>query len=177
MHTEIEERILEVDKDKIIKKLEELKATKVGEWYQKRYVYDFIPKRESEWIRLRTNGIETTLTYKNVEANTIDGTKELEIIVSDFDNTNEMLQVLGYTPRAYQENKRIRYILNDIEIDIDSWPLIPTYMELEGNNIDTIKEIEKLLEIDENKITALNCQDIYEQIYHIDIDSIKELKF
>lgn len=177
MHTEIEERILEIDNETMIKKIESLGATKVGEWYQRRYVYDFTPKRENEWIRLRTNGIETTLTYKNVEKNSIDGTKELEIVVSNFDMTNELLQVLGYIPRAYQENKRIRYILNNIEIDIDSWPLIPTYMELEGNNVDKIKEIEKLLEIDENKITTLNCQDIYAKIYNINIDKIKELKF
>ena len=32
MHTEIEERVLEIDKDKIISKLEELGAKKAGEW-------------------------------------------------------------------------------------------------------------------------------------------------
>ena len=76
MHIEIEERILEIDKDKIIKKLEKLNAKKIGEWYQKRFVYDFTPKRENEWIRLRDTGKSITLTYKNVEKNTIDGTKE-----------------------------------------------------------------------------------------------------
>ena len=75
MHSEIEERILEIDKEKIIKKLEELGAKKIGDWHQKRNVYDFTPKREDEWIRLRTNGEETTLTYKNVETNNIDGTR------------------------------------------------------------------------------------------------------
>ena len=177
MHTEIEERVLEINSEEIIKKLESLGATKIGEWHQRRYVYDFIPKRENEWIRLRTNGIETTLTYKNVEDNTIDGTKELEVVVSDFDETNLLLNVLGYTPRAYQENKRIRYMLNDIEIDIDSWPLIPTYLELEGNSIEDIKKLETLLEVDKDKITALNCQSIYEEIYNINVDDIKELKF
>lgn len=177
MHTEIEERVLEVDKEKIIKKLEDLKAKKIGEWYQRRFVYDFTPRRESEWIRLRDTGNEITLTYKNVEKNTIDGTKELEIVVSNFDETNELLKILGYTPRAYQENKRIRYILNEIEIDIDSWPMIPTYMELEGNSIEEIKKLEDILEIDKSKITNLNCQDIYTDIYNIDVDSIKELRF
>ena len=47
MHTEIEERVLEIDREKIIKKLEELKAEKKGDWFQKRFVYDFNPKRES----------------------------------------------------------------------------------------------------------------------------------
>ena len=177
MHTEIEERVLEVDKEKLIKKLEELKATFVGEWFQKRYVYDFNPVRENEWIRLRDTGKSVTLTYKNVEENSIDGTKELEIEVSSFEDTNQMLNILGYTRRAYQENKRIRYILNDVEIDIDSWPLIPTYVEFEGKDIESVKEVEKLLGIDEEKITCLNCQSIYEQIYNININDIKDLKF
>ena len=81
---------------------------KAGEWHYRRYTYDFTPKRESEWIRLRTNGVETTLTYKNVETRELDGTKEFEIEVSDFEETNKMLEVLGYEYKNYQETKRIR---------------------------------------------------------------------
>jgi adenylate cyclase class 2 len=177
MHIELEERVLEIDTKKIIKKLEKLGAIKVGEWHQKRYVYDFHPVRKSEWIRLRTNGIETTLTYKNVMKDTIDGTKELEIVVDSFEETNEMLNILGYHHRSFQENKRIRYILNNVEIDIDTWPMIPTYMELEGNSIEEIKQIEELLGVDKTKITNLDCQNIYQDIYKIDIDKIGDLKF
>lgn len=177
MNIEIEERIIEIDIDNIIQKLEVLNATKIGEWYQKRYVYDFNPKRENEWIRLRSNGEKTTLTYKNIEENSINGTKELEVEVSDFEKTNELLNILGYKPKAYQENKRIRYILNGVEIDIDSWPLIPAYMEIEGNSVEDIKKVEKLLNVDVNKITTLNCEDIYKQIYGIDINKINKLKF
>lgn len=105
MHKEIEERVLEINTQEIIKKLESLGARKVGDWYQKRYVYDFKPKRENEWIRLRDTGEEVTLSVEDV------------------------------------------------------------------------KRIEKLLEVDTEKITALNCQGIYKRIYSIDIDKIKELKF
>ena len=56
MNTEIEERVLEINAESIINKLEKLNAIKKGEWYQRRYVYDFNPKRENEWIRLRSNG-------------------------------------------------------------------------------------------------------------------------
>ena len=177
MHIEIEERVLEINPEEIIKKLEDLKATKVGEWNQKRYVYDFNPIRENEWIRLRTNGESTTLTYKNIEKNSIDGTKELEVEVSDFDETNQLLNVLGYKAKGYQENKRIRYILNNVEVDIDFWPLIPPYLEIEATSVDDIRKVEELLEIDKNKITTLNCQDIYKDIYGINIKEIKELKF
>ena len=177
MHTEIEERILEIDKDKIIKKLEELGATKAGEWFYKRYTYDFTPKRENQWLRLRTNGVETTLTYKNVETRELDGTKEFEIEVSDFEETNKMLEVLGYKYKNYQETKRIRYYLNDVEVDIDTWPMIPTYMELEGPSVEKVKELEDLLEVDKSKITTLYADEIAEQIYGINILEIKELRF
>ena len=177
MHTEIEERILEIDVEKTIKKLDELGAVKKGEWFYKRYTYDFIPARYGEWFRLRTNGEKSTLTYKKVESDKIDGTKELEIEVSSFENTKEILEILGYTPRNYQENKRIRYMLKDVEIDIDSWPKVPTYMELEGPSIEKIKEVEELLEVDKSKITTLYCDDIAKDIYGFDINSIKELKF
>ena len=177
MYIEIEERVLEINPEEIIKKLEALNATKVGEWNQRRYVYDFNPIRENEWIRLRTNGKNTTLTYKNIEKNSIDGTKELEVEVSDFDETNQLLNVLGYNPKGYQENKRIRYILNSDEVDIDFWPLIPPYLEIEATSVDDIRKIEELLEINKNKITTLNCQDIYKDIYGINIKEIKELKF
>ena len=177
MNTEYEIRVLEVDVEKLIKKLDSLGATKVGEWEQKRYVYDFIPKRENQWIRLRTNGKESTLTYKNVEKDTIDGTKELEIVVDDFEKTNEMLEVLGYKSKGYQENNRIRYMLNGVEIDIDSWPKIPTYMEIEGKDEEEVNSTLELLNVDKDKVTALNCEDIYKKIYGINIDEIKNLTF
>ena len=64
-----------------------------------------------------------------------------------------------------------------MEIYIDSWPMIPTYMEIEGNSEKEVLDKLELLGIDESKVTALNCGDIYAKIYGIDIDKIKEIKF
>ena len=74
MKTEYEIRILEIDIDRVTNTLELLGAKKVGEYFQKRYVYDLNPVQNGKWIRLRTNGIKTTLTYKDIVSNTIDGT-------------------------------------------------------------------------------------------------------
>ena len=177
METEYELRVLEVNKEEIIKKLEELWATKKGIFEQKRYVYDLRPAEKDKWIRLRTNGTVTTLTYKDIVSNTVDGTKELEIEVESFEKTNEFLERIGFKNRNYQENERIQYILNGVEIDIDSWPMIPPYMEIEGESEEEIINLKKILNIDETKVTTLNCDDIYKQIYKIDISKIKELKF
>ena len=57
MNIEYEVRVLEINKDELISKLENLGATFKGEYFQRRYVYDVVPKEESKWIRLRTNGI------------------------------------------------------------------------------------------------------------------------
>jgi len=67
--------------------------------------------------------------------------------------------------------------LNGVEIDIDSWPMIPTYMEIEGNSEEEVLNVQELLGIKKDKVTALNCDDIYRRIYGIDISTIKELKF
>lgn len=177
MEVEYEVRALEIDKEEFIKKIESLGAKKIGDFEQKRYVYDLVPnKSDSEWIRLRTNGKKVTLAYKNVEVKTIDGTKELEIEVSDFEVTRELLERMGYEPRNYQENRRTQYILDDVELDIDSWPLIPTYVELEGKSKKAVEDIIEKLELDKTKITALDVQSVYHE-YGIDINKIKILKF
>ena len=177
MKTEYEIRVLEISKEEIIKIIEEIGGIKQGEYNQKRYVYDLNPVQKGKWIRLRTNGKVTTLTYKDIISNTIDGTKEVEIVVDDFEKTNEFLEKIGFSSRSYQENNRTQYMLNDVEIDIDSWPMIPTYLEIEGKSEDDVLKILNLLKIDKSKVTTLNCDDIYKQIYNIDISKIKELKF
>lgn len=177
MKTEYEIRVLEINKEEIINKLKKLGATKKGEFKQKRYVYDLVPKQEGKWIRLRTNGKITTLTYKNIISNTIDGTKEIELEVEDFEKANEFLEKIGFKNRSFQENRRIQYVLDDVEIDIDSWPMIPTYLEIEGNSEEEVNNMVKKLGLSNLKITPLNCDDIYREFYNIDISKIEELKF
>ncbi len=177
MKTEYEIRVLKVNIDEIEEKLKELGAIKKGEFHQKRYVYDLKPAEKGKWIRLRTNGINTTLTYKDIVSNTIDGTKEVEIEVDDFEKSNELLERIGFMNRGYQENKRIHYILDRVEIDIDSWPLIDPYLEIEGPNEESVIETLKKLDLDEKKVTTLNCDDIYFKFYDINLNEIKELKF
>ena len=143
MNIEYEARILDIDKDKLIKRLRDLNARFVGEFDQKRYVYNIIPKADWKWLRLRTNGKKTTLTYKSVEKNSIDGTKELEIEVDNFENTNSLLELAGIKNKGYQENNRVQYVLDDVEIDIDTWPMIPTYVEIEGKSEESVLNIIK----------------------------------
>ena len=178
MNIEYEMTILEIDKDLLVKKLESLGAIKVSDSLQRRFVYDFNPKLDKKWIRLRTNGDKTTLTIKEVfDKNVIGGTNELEIVVDDFDKTNKILNELGYKRRNYQENYRTSYKLGNVNFDIDSWPMIPTYVEIEGSSEDEVQSALKLLELDNLKTTTLDVDSIYNEIYNIKVMDIEELKF
>lgn len=178
METEYEVRVLDIDVNKLIVKLEELGATRIGEYFQRRYVYDFNPKIDGKWIRLRTNGEYTTLAIKSRPNETKIGELfELEEKVEDFEKTHMILTELGYTPTAYQENKRLIYRLDDVEFDIDSWPMIPTYVEIEGKNEEVVNKYINLLELNNNKLSYESLITIYKKYYNMDLKAYKELKF
>ena len=178
MHLEKEITILNINKAEFIKLLESKGAVRIGdEVTQIRYTYDVKPKNPNKWIRLRTNGEKSTLTVKEITQNSKMNTKEWEVEVSNFEETNKILNELGFEYRNKQENKRQIYKLNNIEISIDTWPLIPPYAELEADNENDILNLVKELDINEKDITYLDVTSIYMQIYGINILQIKELEF
>lgn len=178
MKIENEITVLKINKEKFIKKLTELGAQENGpELKQIRCVYDFNPVNRNKWIRLRTNGRKTTLTIKELSGNSKMNAKELEIEVSDFEETNRILKELGYEYRNIQENYRHIFLLDGAEISIDTWPHIDPYAEIEADNKEIIKNVLNKLEIPNTQITELDVTSIYKEIYGIDILSIKELKF
>lgn len=176
MKTEYEVRILEINHDEIVKKLESIGAEFRFNVLQQRYVYDLVPKQENKWIRLRTDGTKTTLTIKNLESQTIDGTKELELIVDDFSKTNDFLEELGFKSHGFQQNKRTQYILDGVEIDLDRWPLIPEYMEIEGNTEEEVYNTLDKLGISKDKVVTLDVSSIY-TYYGFDGDNLSDLNF
>ena len=162
MKTEFEARLLECDYKTIITRLKELNAIFVGDNLQLRYCYDFNPVRENSWIRLRTNGNKTTLTIKEINDSTVAGTKESEIEVSSFEETDKILNKLGYFARSIQENRRVQFILDGVEVDIDLWPYIPPYLEIEGNSEESIVAIIEKLGLDYSKFTTLDVSGVYD---------------
>ena len=178
MAKEIEVRILNINEKEFVNKLLNNGVVKKDEFLQRRYTYDFNPISTNKWIRLRTNGKKTTLTIKEIkDKRAIDGTRELETVVSDFDIMNNILMELGYSYRNYQENYRKIYLMDDVEISIDSWPLIPTYVEIEGKTKEAVLKALNKLGYTLADVTTLDVASIYNEIYGIDLLKIKNLKF
>jgi len=139
----------------------------------------------NKWIRVRTDGVITTITTKHIERDitpsineyNIDDVDETEIQINDFDKGIELMQQLGYFFRNYQEKRRIMYVSEDgLEIDIDFWPMIPPYLEIEGKNEEAIYNMVNNLGFSKSDIKIANTDDIY-KIYGLDIYSFPELKF
>jgi len=174
---EIEVKFLDIDVKNIEKKLLRLGAKKVAIKNFKRVVFDFpgwpMDKRY-EWLRLRTDGKETTLTFKRMQiGKRID---EYEVGVSNFDKTRELLHQLGLIEKRYQENKRVLYNLDGVEVDIDYYPLIPAYLEVEAPTKKKLKSaIEKLgFNVKDGKI--FSAKQVFE-IYGIDEDDYQDIRF
>lgn len=106
----------------------------------KRAVFD-IPSRKG-WLRLRTDGIETTLTAKVNSTEKTSESYESEVLVGSFDDALALLKLLGYTPRSVQNNFRILFQINGCDVTVDLWPKIAPIMEIEGENEGLIEKAE-----------------------------------
>lgn len=133
-----------------------------------------IEKRENKEIKEKT-----TLTIKHIlkdNNSNIQQMQETEIEVSSFEETNELLEKLGFSYRSYQEKRREKYILNEHEIDIDTWPKLSPYIEIEGKDKNDIENILSILGYSFKDTISCTVDEIYKKI-GLDVNNMKELKF
>ncbi|HKR81602.1 MAG TPA: CYTH domain-containing protein [Candidatus Saccharimonadales bacterium] len=173
---EHEGKILQIDVEALQKKFAQLGVKMVGDYTFRRYVFDIVPAQKGTWVRLRTNGTETTLTVKQIASNAIDGTHEWEVGVSDFDTTLEILKKSGLTPKGYQENRRIEYAWQGAMLCIDYWPKLQPYLEIETEAKEEVKRIASELGFSLSELTGDNTMKLYAK-QGIDLDQVAELKF
>lgn len=177
MPIEHEAKVLDIDLDETAALILSKGGQRVGEpKLMRRYVYDIVPGDLSKWIRLRDTGNETTLCVKQIESDAIDGTHEVETTVGDFAATNELLGLLGFTPKSYQENRRTSFILDGARLELDEWPLIPPYMEIEADSREDVVWVAELLGFAEHRLTGENTMKVYSR-YGIELAQIRELRF
>ena len=86
---------------------------------------------------------------------------EKETVVGDFDATREILLKTGLIEKMYQENKRTRYELDGVEIDIDLWPLLPPYLEIEADSWDKVYATAEKLGFDRADAKIFSANQIY----------------
>lgn len=175
MPTEYEAKVLDVDPAALATLIEECGGRRVGGGVMRRYVYDVVPGDRSRWIRLRTTGERATLTVKVVEHDGIDGTHEVETGVDDFEATHELLSLAGFAHKSYQENRRTSFELDGGQLEIDEWPLIPAYLEIEAGSRAEVVRVAGLLGYGEDDLTGENTIKVYAR-YGIDLLAHRDLR-
>lgn len=142
----------------------------------------------NKWIRLRQTGDQITITVKHILENGsisdglqqygLNSIEEIEVNVDSIEVANELLETLGFYHRNYQEKKRISYSYKplSLEIEIDTWPMIPSYLEIEGRSEEEIYKFVEMLGYPKENVKIANTSGVY-AMYGIDIYAFKELRF
>ncbi len=132
-----------------------------------------------KWIRVRQTNDKTTIAVKHILADNGTGLQQMletEIDVPSIKEANNLLEALGYSYKSYQEKERITYILDGYEIDIDTWPGIPTYFEVEGESEEDLENILNKLGYSMKDTVSCTADDVYRKYGKSMFDN-RELKF
>ena len=152
------------------------------EYLDNRRFINFIKKfhnNSKKWIRVRQTNDKTTIAVKHILADNGTGIQQMletEIVVSSLNEANNLLEALGYSYKSYQEKERITFILGEYELDIDTWPGIPTYVEIEGKSEADLNTILNKLGYSIKDTVSCTADDIYRRYGKSMFDN-RELKF
>ena len=153
MKNEIEVKFLQIDVEVMREKLQAVGAKLVKPMrLMRRAIVDHadlrLQKDKNGYIRVRDEGDKVTLTYKQFDALSIDGAKEIELTVSSFSDAIAFLEAAGLIVRSFQESKRETWTLDEAEVVIDEWPWLKPYIEVEADDEVTLKNAAERLGFD-----------------------------
>lgn len=179
MKTEIEAKFLNIDIDEFRNRLESLGASRVqSERLMKRIILDFPDGRLDRiggWVRVRNEGDKTTLSYKQQNDDSLHGTKEINIVVSDFNETSELLNAIGLSEKSYQETKRESWVLDNTEIEIDTWPWVPSFVEVESKDEELLNVVLKKLDLKLENAFHGSVAVVYKQYYDVSEEEVNNM--
>jgi adenylate cyclase class 2 len=157
MTQEIEVKVLDVNKEAVAAKLMLIGARKLQEirlsvdWYGPK---NLTHAGDDPWyLRVRsTSGGKSELSWKSL-AKHVGNTRQSEEInfdVSDPKAAGELLRALNLELYAHQEKDRTSWQFKNWRFDLDQYPGMPAYLEIEGESESHVAEAIALLEL-ENK--------------------------
>ena len=184
MKTEIEAKWLDIEPTELRRKLKSLGVQRVhSEILMRRIVFDFPDNRlmkKGGWVRVRDEGETITMSYKQLNDRTVHGTKEITFDINDFKGATELLTNIGLVQKSYQETKRERWQLGTVEVTIDTWPWIPTFVELEAPAEEALRQAAEQLGLAWSAALHGSVETAYQRYYDFteaEIDTWPEITF
>lgn len=148
---EKEIKILEIDKQAVIDTLVSLGAKKTFEGIVHDVYYDFPDddthkmEANNRMFRLRQKGQEHIYTIKRTRKKLkkkegVMWKDEHETPITNIESFAKVLEKYGMKKTREKKKHRVSYGLEDMEFDVDSYEAIPTFLEIEGPDGDTIQK-------------------------------------
>jgi len=163
---EIEVKILEINVEKTEKKLKEMGAEKVFDGKLINIYFDFPDKRlekEGKVLRLRKKDDKVILTFKKLitqkEAKIMD---EYEVEVKDFGLIKEIFEGIELLPIYEFIKHRKTYELNQTHFEIDKYPEIPPFLEIEAPDLQKVYEMIPNLGFSKEDVNSYSIKDVLE---------------
>ena len=150
MKTEYEAKFIRINHDEIRQKLKDIGATlhHPMRLMRRAIIENEELKKKDAFLRVRDEGDKVTLTYKQFSNLSVDGAKEHEIVVNDFNETVSLLAAAGLPHRSIQESKRETWTYDKAEVVLDEWPWLDPYIEIEADSEEAVKKLASELGFD-----------------------------
>jgi adenylate cyclase class 2 len=132
------------------------------------------------WFRVLNEDDKITMSYKQLSDRSVHGTKEVTVVVNDFNVACSFLESIGLVSKSIQETKRESWKLGDSEIELDTWPWIPNFVEIETTSEAELKKTAELLGLDYSKALHGSVETAYQAVYDVteeEINTWKEIRF
>lgn len=175
MKTEYEATFPEINKKEIRERFRKSGAKLLKpEFLQKRVVFNLPKGHEIKggWLRVRDESDKITMSLKVVTGGKIENQKEICLKVDDFKKAESLLIAIGCKEKAYQESKRELWSFGSVEITIDTWPFLESFIEIEGRSEKAVKEASHRLGFDYSKALFCSIDTLYGRKYGISGDFI-----
>ncbi|MFH1751867.1 MAG: CYTH domain-containing protein, partial [archaeon] len=159
-------KVLEINKQEMVKKLLALDAVKVFEGDIQATCYDFKDNsilHDNSLLRLRKKGDKNFLTFKKVVSSVkAKVVEEIETEVKDFNEMQEIL--LNMNLKSFKDftKKRTSFKIDETLFEIDEYKELPVFMEIEAPDIKTIDYYVEKLGVDKTKVKTWILKKLFE---------------
>lgn len=174
MNYEQETKVLGVNVLKLVQVMRTLKAKKISET---RLIVDWFrplgtKEGEDPWfLRIRTNsrGIsEITWKGKSKQLRVSRKHKEININTKEPATMSVLFECIGLEKYAHQEKDRTTWTHKNWKFELDSYPEMPPYLEIEGKNDKHIQKAIRILGLDGCETSSEGERILIQEKYGLD---------
>ncbi len=163
-YIEHEIKVLEIDVEMVRTKLEKLGALKVYDGKREATYFDNVQgdyAKSKISIRLTEEG---KLKLSGTSVDKDKNIKVVKVFTSRKQETLDFLAILGLFPIAIVKSHRISYEWSNVDFDIDQFPGIPAFMEVDIENLPIPQhELLAKLGLTDNKIRQIGTPEVFNE--------------